>query len=271
MNSKITKFLSLAALICIVSGAMALNPSKTYKDMPDKYGMKYKEAKIPTKDGASLNSWYFENPKKVPNYIIISASGDGNMADNLEIISQFLSAGYNVLAYDYRGYGKSSDFNIDKDVFIYPQFNNDLNAAIDYLRKTYAVTRLDLYGIAIGGGLSLGVGANRTEIRKIIADGPWISLEKTKAKIKDKTGKDVIVPFGFDKNYEPMYGLASAKPHIKSILIIVASADEIISPMDVKGIAGSETYIPKGSMSNKDNFSTDKNAYFTKISGFLKN
>src|ERR1035438_674041 len=127
MKSKITKFLSLAILICIASGAIALNPSKEYKNMPDKYGMKYKEAKIPTKDGASLNSWYFENPKKVPNYIIISSSGDGNMADNLEIISQIISAGYNVLAYDYRGYGKSSDFAIDKDVFIYPQFNTDLS------------------------------------------------------------------------------------------------------------------------------------------------
>ena len=36
----------VAALAVFASGALALNPSKEYKVLPDKYGMTYKEEKI---------------------------------------------------------------------------------------------------------------------------------------------------------------------------------------------------------------------------------
>ncbi len=264
--------------LAFITNIFALSPSKEYKVLPDKFGMKYKEELVPTSDGAKINTWYFECPKKVNNNIIISSSGDGNMADNLELINSFLSAGYNVLAYDYRGYGKSSDFTIEPDVYIYPQFITDLNTACDYLKKLRASAKFDFYGINIGGGLSLGVGANRIETRRIIVDGPWASLEGMKAKIKAVKGKDVVIPFGFDKNYEPMYGLESPKTKIISILIFVSPKDELIGPADVKAIANAkgakavtEVYQVKKSLSNSQNFSTDKNDYFDKIIKLLGN
>jgi uncharacterized protein len=267
---------TIASLITFIlfqiSTAQALNPSKEYKHTPDKYGMKYKEEKIPTPDGALLNAWFFETAKKTTNYIIISGSGDGNMADNLEIISQYLSAGWNVAAYDYRGFGASSDFSIDPDLYIYPQFITDLNAVIDYLRKSRAITKVDLYGVNIGAGLSLGVGSNRPETRKIIADGPWISLEGMKKKFKDKKEKDINLPFGYDKKYEPLYAFDKAPAQIKGVLIIVSPQDELITPADTKVLKGvSDTYIVKGSASNAQNFNTDKNVYFERVSKFLNN
>ena len=267
-------FTSLAPtliLVCFVSSVFALKPSRDYKATPEKYAMKYKEEKVATSDGATLNVWYFETPKRSPNYMVISCSGDGNMADNLELISQFLSAGYNVMTYDYRGYGKSSDFEIDADTYIYPQFVIDLNAVLDFLRKYKATSKFELYGTGIGAGLSIGVGANRTETKRIIADGPWVSLEGIKAKIKSKYGKDVIIPFGYDKNFEPQYALEKPKGHLMGVLVIVSPKDELIGPTDIKPLKGIDTYVIKNSPSNKDNFSTDKNAYFEKISAFLKN
>ena len=45
------KSISLVALMALfVSDAFALNPSKEYKVLPDKYGMTYKEEKIKTPD-----------------------------------------------------------------------------------------------------------------------------------------------------------------------------------------------------------------------------
>ena len=62
----------------------------------------------------------------------------------------------------------SSEFAIDADTYIYPQFLNDLNAMLDYLRKSRAIMKFDLYGQNIGAGISLGVGANRPETRKLL-------------------------------------------------------------------------------------------------------
>lgn len=263
-------FLLLLSLIAITHTSSALNPSRDYKVTPDKFGMQYKEEKVKTSDGAVLNAWFFELPKKSPNWVVISGSGDGNMADNLEIVNSFMSAGFNVATYDYRGYGTSSDFKIDPDLYIYPQFITDLNAVLDHLRKSRAITKFDLYGLNIGAGLSIGVGANRPETKRIIADGPWTSLEGMKSKIKDKTGKEVTMPFGFDKNHEPIYAFDKPKGPLKQVLVIISAQDPIVGPSDVKGIKGvSEVYVVKNSPTNADNFSTDKNAYFEKISKFL--
>jgi pimeloyl-ACP methyl ester carboxylesterase len=265
------KFLLNLFLFILISGAaLALNPSREYKVKPEKFGMQYKEEKITTKDGATLNAWFFETPKKTTNWIIISGSGDGNMADNLEITSQFMSAGWNVCLYDYRGYGASSDFQVDPDLYIYPQFIIDLNSVADYLRKSRAITKFDLYGQNIGAGLSIGVGSNRTETRKIIADGPWISLETMKKKFKAVKNKNINLPFGYDKNYEPIYACDRKAPHLKGVMFIVSPQDEMIKPQDLSVLkCADNTYIVKNSPSNAENFSTDKNVYFERIAKFL--
>ncbi len=270
MKRKFLKSVILTLGVISTLPVLALNPSKEYKVTPDKFGMQYKEEKIKTSDNAVLNAWFFENTKKSINWVVVSGTGEGNMADQLEIVNSFLSAGYNVVTYDYRGYGSSSDFKIDPDIFIYPQFITDLNAVLDHLRKTRAITKFDLFGQSIGAGLSIGVGANRPETKKIIADGPWTSLEGMKAKIKTKTGKEVNMPFGYDKTYEPLYAFEKPKGPMKNMMIIVSLQDPIVGPADVKVIKGvNEVYIVKNSPTNADNFSTDKNAYFEKISKFL--
>jgi uncharacterized protein len=265
-----SKILLVLFIVFQAVQVLALNPSREYKVTPDKFGMQYKEEKIKTSDGAVLNGWFFENAKKSTNWIVISGSGDGNMADHLEIVNSFLSAGYNVAAYDYRGYGASSEFAIDPDLFIYPQFITDLNSVLDYLRKSRAITKFDLFGLSIGAGLSIGVGANRPETKKIIADGPWTSLEGMKSKLKANAGKEVNMPFGYDKTHEPIYAFDKPKGPMKNLMIIVSAQDPVIGPADVKSIKGvNEVYVVKNSPSNAENFSTDKNTYFEKISKFL--
>jgi pimeloyl-ACP methyl ester carboxylesterase len=269
MNKKL--FLLLAVIIAAaVTTSNALNPSREYKATPAKFAMEFKEEKIATKDGATLNSWFFEMHTRTSNWMVISGSGDGNMGDLLEIVNSFLSAGYNVVTYDYRGYGASSDFHIDPDIYIYPQFINDLNAVLEYLRKSRAITKFDLYGQNIGAGLSIGVGAQRPETRKIIADGPWTGLELMKKKIKEVTGKDVNMPFGYNKNYEPMYAFDKPRAALTGLLVIVSPRDSLITEADIKLIKKvTEVYEVQASPSNAENFTTDKNAYFERISKFL--
>lgn len=264
------KILLAAAFLVCSQMLFALNPSKEYKVKPEKYGMSYKEERIATKDGASLNAWFFEAPKKTTNWIIISNSGTGNMADDIEIAGQFLSSGWNVVMYDYRGFGTSTEFPIDPDTYIYPQFINDLNAVADHLRKSRAITKFDLYGKNIGAGLSLGVGANRPETRKIIADAPWTGLEVMKKKYKDQKQQEIIVPFGFDKNYEPMYACDKARPNLKGVMLIISTKDEFLNPQDMKVLRCiTSSYYVQSSPSNEENFSTDKNIYFEKVTKFL--
>lgn len=266
------KKLLIALPLLAALNSFALNPVREYAVSPADYGMDYKESWINTEDNVKLYAWIFKPTAVSKKYIIISDDGNGNMADNIEIIAQFISAGYNVISYDYRGYGKSDDFAVNPKFFIHPQFVKDITAVIEYARKFG--TQFDLYGVGIGAGLSLSVGANRPEIRRIIADGTYNTFEETKNKIKEKTGTDIMMPLAYEKTFmEPKYALDAKGEQLYGVMFIVGQNEEITTPDDVKQLAKlknkvSAVYVVPG-VKNDANFSTNKNEYFNQIKKFL--
>lgn len=253
----------------------ALNPSRTYPFSPADYGMDYKDLVIPATDGLKLAGWIFNPAGESKKYIIISDDGNGNMSDNIEIVAQFLSLGYHVVTYDYRGFGQSDSFPINKNFFIYPQFTKDVIGVIEYMRKYYT-TSMDMYGIGIGAGLSLAVGANRIEIKRVIADGTYSSFEEQKARLKEKKNTDVMMPLVYDKMFmEPKYALAEKGTQFYGILFIVGEKDEVFGEADAKALVkihskNAEVYVVPGT-TNEANFTpSTKNSYFERIKKFIE-
>jgi uncharacterized protein len=269
---------TLAILIIFSAyfSVQALNPSKTYSITPADYGMTYEEISITTDDNVTLFGWFFKTPEASTKVMIMSDDGDGNMADNIEMASNFISLGYNVVMYDYRGYGKSTDFTINTEFFIYAQFEKDIEGAIDYVKKYQAKMRsVNLFGIGIGAGLSLAVGANHTEISKIIADSPYNNFDYMKKLIKEVDDIDALFPLGYNKNFmEPTYALESKGGSLAGIFIIAGEDETIFTEKIAKEIAKirssiSSTYIVKDA-TMATNFSSNKSKYFDEIKSFLK-
>lgn len=265
--------------ILILTGicTFALNPKKDYAITPADYGMTYEEISIPTEDNLTLYGWFFKateaNSYKI---IILNDDGDGNMADLIEVASQFLALGYNVVTYDYRGYGKSSDFTINKNFFIYSQFEKDVEAALGWVKKYQSKMRtVHMYGCGIGAGLSLGVGANHSEVGKIIADSPYNNFENMKNTIKEVNGVDALFPLGYNKNtMEPTYALESKGGTLGGILLIAGENEKIFTAKIAKEIAKirsgiSSVYIVKEATA-ATTFTSDKKKYFEEIKNFLK-
>lgn len=280
MKNKIQAF-SLFLVLCMgASTLFALNPSRTYKQLPDKFNMKYEAHKVTTVDGATLNAWYFPANTKTTRLVLISHNGEGNMGDYLRRVDQFTSIGYNVVTYDYRGYGESSEFEIDKNMYLYPHFQDDLKAMIDFCRKQY-VQSFDMYGWGIGAGLSLGIGYNRKEIKKIIADTPFLSMEDLENRF-EAWDEPMEVPFaGYDKKYEPIYSMDNPpsiiKGNSKNVQLIVGSKDILYSAADYKSMVAKQkklfakTIYVVENPDGKDNFRVSKADYFKVVSEFLLN
>lgn len=257
----------------------ALNPSRTYKQLPSKYNVKYTEHKVKTDDGATLNAWWFPaTTGKTTKLVLISHNGEGNMADYLRRVSQFIEAGYNVVIYDYRGFGTSSAFEIDNNMYIYPHFQKDVAAMVDFCRKQFVQT-FDMYGWGIGAGLSLGIGWNRNEIKSIIADTPFLSMEDLESRFQS-WDEPMEVPFaGYDKKHEPLYALDNApvtlKNTTKKVFLMIGSNDILFKVADMqrlytkqKKVVVKNIYVIENP-NRKDNFSVDKAAYITQIKNFL--
>jgi hypothetical protein len=271
------KLISLLSLVILTLGSvLALNPVKEYSVTPADYGMDYTEVKITTEDGIVLNAWMF-NPKETSyKIIVLSDDGNGNMADLLEQVSNFISLGYYVVTYDYRGYGKSGDFKINNKFYIYSQFEKDLTAVINYLKKEHTSTpKIHLYGVGIGAALSISVGANM-DITKIIADSPYSTLEGIKTRIKEVKNEDVLMPLGYDKNLlEPKYALETKGKLISGLLLIAGENDLLYTPKDMKELAKIKSsvtsiYTAKAATS-ETTFTVDKAKYFDEIKKFCEN
>lgn len=275
---KMKLYLSMvAAMLFLTQTAMALNPSREYKQLPDKFNMVYEEHQTTTSDGATLNIWYFPANVTTTRLVLMCHNGEGNMADYLRKVDQFRSIGYNVVTFDYRGYGKSSEFAIDNNMYIYPHFQDDVKAMIDYCRMQHVQT-FHIYGFGMGAGLALGIGYNRTEIKKIIADTPFLSMEDLEKRFS-KWDTPMDVPFaGYDKKYEPTYSLdlapAVLKNNVKEILLIVGDNDALMNAADMKALQKKQPKIVKkvyvvANPDRIDNFTVDKAAYFTEVGTFL--
>lgn len=271
------KILLVTALSLLMVSAYALKPVREYAAKPGDFGLNYEEVKIETEDDLTLKGWLYKPADASSNkLIILSDDGDGNQADLIEIASNFVSLGFYVLTYDYRGYGESADFTINNNFYIYAQFEKDLQGAINWVRKYQSKMKvIDLYGTGIGGALSIAVGTSRPEIHQVIADSPYSTLEGIKKRIKEKRNLDILLPLGFNKYLlEPYYALEKNGTAIYSVMLICGEIDDLVAPADMKELVKlqknrSQLYIVKG-VTARETFTKDKNAYFEQIREFLR-
>lgn len=104
--------------------AEAINPEREYKWTPEIYDLKYSEYQIETPDKYSINIWEYARLDSIKSdrTIILVGTDAGNMSYLLAQANAFVSKGFRVIAFDYRGFGKSSDFSMNKDFLFYREF-----------------------------------------------------------------------------------------------------------------------------------------------------
>lgn len=261
--------------LLLANGVLALNPSREYKQLPEKLDMKYEAVSVKTNDGAMLNAWYFPSHVKTTELILICHNGEGNMADYLKQVGGFVDLGFNVMIFDYRGFGKSSDFDIDNNMYVYPHFQDDVKAMIDFCRGKYART-FNMYGFGVGAGLALGIGYNRPEIKRIIADTPFLSMEDLEKKFSS-WDTPMEVPFaGMERKFEPIYSLdTEPSKTLQKIMLIIADGDKLMKVDDMKALHKKQPrfvqppFVVKGS-DGTNNFAFDEANYMKFVSKFLK-
>lgn len=253
----------------------ALHPQRGYDFTPADFGMKYEEVKIETEDDLNLTGWMLEPLTQSKKCVVFCHGGEGNMQEYLEYAAQYVSLGYYVLLFDYRGYGTSSEFNISDRFYIYSQFSIDITAALDWVRKYHAVYKVSMAGVGMGAGLAVAIGANRSEVKYVVGDGTYPTLDIVQSQYQEVEGKKVLMPLGYDKVYmEPKFALESDKTdHLEGVLLIQSKNDKIITPQHAEGIADLQKKKSKvfliDSEDNAKNLEANKDGYFATLKDFM--
>ena len=176
---------TLAAFLLLVSQAMAgpydkllFFPEREFYTNPqDLDGFKTEDVYFKTEDDLKIHGWYFENPNS-KGTVIVSHGNAGNISYRIPLIKMLLKLNLSVLAYDYRGYGKSKGTPTIDGVCL------DGLAAYNYLltERKLEATKIILYGESLGGGITCHI-ASRKQCGAIILQSTFSSLPNVARKV----------------------------------------------------------------------------------------
>lgn len=99
---------AISALLLALApiSAHAVVPGTRFAEQPEKYGLQYAPAEIPTPDKATVFGWWFAGPARAP-VMVLAPGGTGTMASLLPVAREFHDRGFSVLTFDYRDFGPS--------------------------------------------------------------------------------------------------------------------------------------------------------------------
>jgi alpha-beta hydrolase superfamily lysophospholipase len=104
-------------------------------------------------------------------------------------------AGYRVITFDYRGFGKSTDFAINPDYLYYNEFAQDLKAIMNFARRTYPQSKQGLLAFSMGTIMATLV-LPRTKTDFFVGEGYVKDPKSIVDFIRQAKNKDIILPPG---------------------------------------------------------------------------
>ena len=129
-------------------------------------------------DGTRLNGWYFESRLKPATATIIFFHGNGGNVSNVGWMGQrFAKNGFNVLLFDYRGYGASEGVAADES-----GLNADGDAAVAFVMNNKGVRpeQIILYGHSLGTTVATDV-ASRGNYGAVVLESGFSSASSMAA------------------------------------------------------------------------------------------
>lgn len=173
-------------LLILINVVFAIDPSSEYLKTPKDYNLKFSEVKVKTDDKAELNTWIITENEKSNDILIMANSDIGNMSNFLpyaDFVSKKLKK--TVILFDYRGYGKSSDYKHSKYALSDKILVKDLRAVIQYTQKKYPKAKISLYGFSMGASIALLAALNEN-VESLFLDSPMISPVDVLKRVSNK-------------------------------------------------------------------------------------
>ncbi|MHC4065545.1 MAG: alpha/beta hydrolase [Planctomycetota bacterium] len=163
-------YAGVCGLVYIFQARLLYHPSRDCHATPADLGLEFEDLTLTTADGLKIAAWYIPSP--APAGTILFCHGNaGNNSDRLVTIRILRSLGYDVLIFDYRGYGRSEGRPDEQGTY------RDAQAAWNYLVETRGVPpkRVILLGRSLGGAVAVEL-AKRQEPAALVVEASFTSL-----------------------------------------------------------------------------------------------
>ncbi len=198
-------------------------PTRDEPSTPTLWGLKFESIDFKSADGTPLHGWFIPAKNRAPNAakatVVFSHGNAGSISYHMGFCAWFAEAGYNVITYDYRGFGKSGG-TVDRRGMI-----NDVKAAFAYARSRDDIdtSRLISYGHSLGGAQSVtALGESAVKgLRAIVIDGAFASYQAMASVFGGQLGASLVTdelsPRDYVKKLSPV-----------PLLVVHGSKDEVV-------------------------------------------
>jgi uncharacterized protein len=126
-------------------------PSRAIIETPGRADLDYRELALETDDGERLHGWWIGAQRDSLGHLLLCHGNAGNVGDRVLHASLLTATGFDVLLFDYRGYGRSGGRPSEEGTY------RDARAALTSLLEQPGVdpARVLYLGESLGGAVAL--------------------------------------------------------------------------------------------------------------------
>jgi alpha/beta superfamily hydrolase len=175
--------------------AFCIHPSRKYTMLPNDLQLRYTSKFITTPDSAKLKAWFIPAADSIKKNVsvIIAGQDAGNMSAQLLLAEALVKKGFDVVTFDYRGFGESSNFKIDSSYLYYSEFITDLISVVRNVKTSFPKNKTCILARSMGSIIT-SIALMEERVDYVVGDGYIKSLTDTKKRIENYRKISVKLP-----------------------------------------------------------------------------
>lgn len=185
------------------------------------------------RDGQRLNAWYLKADDPNAPALLYLHGARWNLTGSASRIDRWRKLGFNVLAIDYRGFGKSSEASPTEAIA-----NEDAEAAWAYLAKIAPGKKRFIVGHSLGGAIA-------TELAARHPDAGGLVLEATFTSIRDLVAHSAYSFLPVDLILTEELDALKKIPEVKVPLLVVHGTRDAVVPYEMGEKLYAAATVPK--------------------------
>ena len=139
-------------------------PAPDIAATPAQFQLRYQDVQFSAADGTALHGWWI--PANRPRGTVVYCHGNaGNIGRSARYAPEFFKRGFNLLLWDYRGFGRSGGRPTE------PGLYDDARAAFDAAAAMGGDLPVLVYGLSLGGAVAVQLAVDRPAAALIVEGG----------------------------------------------------------------------------------------------------